>query len=462
MKYTALIKALLYSLSLALVVLAALLVLSRRDLIGIRTLLSVLISVGVFAVSFSAFFFLLYPRDRRVARVLDSELSLDERVETMLEYKDKEGGIYELQREDTERVLSKIPTSRLKFPRLVSLVITLALSLTLFGTSFAIPALAEPTPDDEIVDGYEKNWRVASLRELISRVESNSYASDGVKADLVSVLEGLIELVISTDKDAVMRSGAVIAVGTVDGIRQKYVTAFRYAELFEDVKSGYFSGVAKALSELDDRDLAEALEDITGDFADPVDESVSVFLDLFMNVVNTVASENGQDELTKAFVGFSNALRTVMDSNGTKNDVEDAVYDLSNLLFDVMMSQQDDNSIIKVVRTGIIDIFELTDEDFAGSNITPPSESGDSELPGEGENKDEEDITPGAGYGKGDQLAGSNDTLYDHDSRDLVKLPEVVAKYYSKFDEIMDGMGEELKRAVEKYFELLKKPGTDN
>ncbi|MBR2343128.1 MAG: hypothetical protein IKA64_02635 [Clostridia bacterium] len=448
----------LISLSLAFFTLAVLLVLDKRRVVGLGVIPSVLISLGVFAIAFSLLFLILRPTDKRAASMLDRELSLGARVRTMLEFSGCEGGMYELQREDAERHLAAIPEKRIGLKRSWAFITALAVSLALFGSSFAVPALAEP-PEGEIVDDYERDWRVASLLALIERIETDNYATPDMKTELVAVVNALITVVESTDKDAVMRSGAVAAVLTVDDIRESYVTSLKYAELLRATERSDFAPLADALDEFDDIEFSESLEDITDALGNPLANSVNSFLDVFMTVVDGVGASAETDPLTGAIRAFTVALRAIADGDGGRDELDGAVYELSTALFDALVSQHDDNRLVLIVRSEIITIFGLTAEDLAEGGVEDPEGSGS--LTPEPDNKDDDEITPGAGYGKGDQLAGSNDTLYDHESRDLVTLPEVVGKYYSKFDELMDGMDEELRAAMEKYFEILQRPSAN-
>lgn len=456
LRLAAFVRAFLYSLSFGFLIFSVLFVLDKRGIIELGVRFSVMIAFGAAALLILALLLFLTPTDRKVARVLDRELYLGERVETMLEYFDRDGGMYELQRMDTDKRLGEIPVEKLKPKRIALLITALSVSAVIFGSSFAIPAIAEPTPDDPVIDGYEQNWRIARLYELIESVESDTYASEEIKDELITVIRGLIDVIGTTNKDAILRQRAVSALVEVESLRSKHVSALTYADLFRAADYTGLDKLAKSLEEFDDRDFTDALEDIADGFTSPLEDSVNAFLDVFNSVVTAGGFNAEGDALTREFSIFATKLRSVVDNSGDSDDITVAVDDLTFVIFELLFAQHDDNKIVNVVREGIIEIFELTEEDIAGGAVpTPPSDTEDTENPDE---DTEEDITPGAGYGKGDKLAGSNDTLYDHEKRDLVTLPEVVSSYYSKFDEVMDGMDEELRRAMEKYFEFLQKP----
>ena len=92
--------------------------LARLELLPLSSGLPFLIGGGVALAVGVTLFLLVRTDDRSLARMLDSELSLDERVETMHQYKDGDSALLRLQREDAEAALSAIPTCRLRFKRL--------------------------------------------------------------------------------------------------------------------------------------------------------------------------------------------------------------------------------------------------------------------------------------------------------------------------------------------------------
>ena len=67
----------------------------------------------VFLLVFGVLFLIMFPRRLKVAKRLDKELELNQKVQTMVEYKDKEGFMINIQREDTLRILSNTHISKL-------------------------------------------------------------------------------------------------------------------------------------------------------------------------------------------------------------------------------------------------------------------------------------------------------------------------------------------------------------
>ena len=103
-----LFKSLFLGIALGTLTAGALMLLEKLGIIAIGALISALIGLGAAAVFSSGAFFLLATSDTDLARLLDRELSLDERVETMLQYANEDSPIHKLQREDTNARLAEV------------------------------------------------------------------------------------------------------------------------------------------------------------------------------------------------------------------------------------------------------------------------------------------------------------------------------------------------------------------
>ncbi len=465
----AVIKSIAFSLSLGLACASVLVILVKRgvpvfeflplqDFLGDSApyIAAILSGVLLSILGFVSIFFLLKPSRKGVARRMDDELGLEERVQTMLEFSSSGSGVARLQREDTRRMLSSIPTGKIGFGRIWVMIVVCFLSVTLLFSSLLVPVLASPPPEEEIVDEYEKNWRIASLLALIERVEKDGYASADVKDELINEINLLIDIIRETDKEAVMKSSAVSTVGRVDGITKRYITALSYASALQAVSNEDIAKLAKPLMEFNDLDFAEELEDITGSFGkDTVSEDAAAFLDVFGACLSAV-TESPAPRLGELLSAFVASLRTVADGLGSKDDVDDAVGELNYYLYEALLAESDNYKLISVVRAELISIFSLTAEDFAGTDIRPPEGSGDASEQPETEKND--DIKPGAGYGKGDKVVGTNDTVYDPERDESVGLADVLDKYYSRYDSAIDGIDEDLREDADGYFGDLSTP----
>ena len=71
-------------------------------------LVLILISCFLFNLSFGLLFLILFPRKLKVAKRLDKELNLNQKVQTMIEFEKVDTPMINLQKEDTLNILSNI------------------------------------------------------------------------------------------------------------------------------------------------------------------------------------------------------------------------------------------------------------------------------------------------------------------------------------------------------------------
>ena len=125
----AVIKSIVYALALGASVGAVFFVLTKRLIVPISSLWSIAIGGGCAVLAFVCLFFILRSGNKQVARRLDDEFCLGERVTTMLELESVGGPMAELQREDTETRLAAIPTSSYKTRRVWAMIVAAVVSV---------------------------------------------------------------------------------------------------------------------------------------------------------------------------------------------------------------------------------------------------------------------------------------------------------------------------------------------
>ena len=447
----ALIKSAAYALSLGTAIFSLLHLLAKRELIGIGPLAAVGIGIGAALVCFGALFFFLMPTSRSVAGELDHALSLGERISTMVAFEGQEGALVQLQREDAEEKLSRVPLCALRYKRLSATLICAALALSLLVGALVVPAVAEVPSEDPTVGDYEKDWRIASLLALIERIDKDTYAEAALKEALKENVNALIDVVRETDKAAPMKATAILAVRRTGTLRKSYVTAYSFADAMSSRDN--LKPLSRSLSELDDDKFSEAIEDLCKGMTSA--DAITSFLDIFSLSLTEAGTQTG-DALTAAFTAFADTLRTAADTGGGKSEAQDAGDALCAHAFEILLQQSDNDKLIGVVENEIVALFGITSDELAAEGVEPPKgSSGPTDHPTD---EPDDDITPGAGYGKGDKVVGTDDTVYDPDRKESVGLAEIIDKYYTKFDSIMDTMSEELRAFAEKYFHKLNTP----
>lgn len=145
----------------------------------------------------------LWDDDERLARRMDREMNLNERVQTMLAFSDSDECIPGLQRQDTEERLAAIPARQLTFSGLAFYILFPVLTLGLLTGAILLPAGAEEgtlpvegpeetetqSPPREITE-----WEWQALDELIQDVRESEADGTIMKPRTLEALEDLREL----------------------------------------------------------------------------------------------------------------------------------------------------------------------------------------------------------------------------------------------------------------------------
>ena len=99
-----------------------------------------LIGIGAAACCAVPFYFLLRPSDKKLAQKLDKQYSLNQKVQTMVEFAHEEGAIITLQREQTNDALAVAAKSRPNLTGVLKFVFIPVIAVAIACVSILIPA----------------------------------------------------------------------------------------------------------------------------------------------------------------------------------------------------------------------------------------------------------------------------------------------------------------------------------
>ena len=223
-------------------------------LCGVRlfALWYVLIALGGLALGGGAVYACLRSSESKVAKRLDTELGLRERVQTALQYSNEQSDMLLLQRADTKQALADIPVRKLPF-RHLALTVVLA-ALCAFGAVsvpvIAVYGYADPAPKDTVpVDPPRPvtDWEWAALDDLIAYVKASKKADTQVKTGMVQSLEGLRAIL----QSGVSQNGlSVFVQNTVSEIRNTVRDANERPEISDEQKVGNSEEESYVISKL--------------------------------------------------------------------------------------------------------------------------------------------------------------------------------------------------------------------
>ena len=154
-----------------------------------------LIAVGTAGIVGALFFLILRPTDKRVAKRLDRDYALGERVQTMVEFSQSFDDMAVLQRNDTSERLKGMSPKKpaLKYMLLSLLIPVMACGLFLSGMMVKNPEVGgnsdiKPEPPVEFDD-----WQKVRLNTLISNVKASNM-EETPKMRLPSFWKGFLRL----------------------------------------------------------------------------------------------------------------------------------------------------------------------------------------------------------------------------------------------------------------------------
>lgn len=450
----------------------------------------VLIGAGVAALTGGLLFLIMRPTDKRLAKKLDNKHALNERVQTMVEYRDREGEIIGLQRADADERLSGLPKKNVLLQLAKYVAVPVAAVAMLF-TGIFVPLKAE-AEDPPLFD--LKDMQRTQLTKLIDDVKASDL-DDYISDAAVVVLEGLLTALEDVKLESVMAESVVAAVAAIDAVVEEANTFKEiYAELYKQEKvrdigiavlksvSSYSGNKVNTLERVNklsyDGDeviaslLKAAIEPVreklcgkTGEDGTPHEgglryDEFKTEAEAFANPIASALEATGYNEndgLYSVLNSFSNTLLTYAEYAADTgfgyspaaiwNDIDAAAEStvkagtvaLSGQMYRCMMDE--------FIRTRLAEIFGLS-----FPKLVFPQLPGSENDPGKEEPPDNS-----GGAGDNETIYGSDDIIYDYNLGEHVKYGEVFQDYYSKMEERINSgeISGELIKILGEYFKAL-------
>ncbi len=491
-KLSRILKAMLYGLSAGLFASGLSVLLSKLDVVDLDYLLCAAVGAAAFAAVFIILFFVLRKSDARLARELDARFGLEERVETMLAYKDEPGAMAGLQRDDTNRILGRVRIKRFKMKRLWICFIALAAGAAMLTASILVPAVTEEKPKEEEVPFELSEYQRKGLSALIEYVASSEmeepYRGE-IKDELSALLSELEEIKTQTKMQAALgESMAFILQITSDSSSMTEI-----ANELWDTEDEYARSLAELINtsswkEPDWGDYAEkyvalrALYDYekTEGEGEPTDEELLAALkwkldnssvlkiatalsqsgipsdDIIYSSISVLLDENS-DGAEGPILGFKYLPGYIEDEGLTYEEsvvMLDRIFDyVSEDIFNAISVKKVNTNVGEYAMTKLSTFFLVPLPGFERPDFVKGSGSSSD---GEEDDDKDENESEGGGIGTGDAY-GSNDYVLDPLTGEYVKYGTLLAKYYAVMSAKLESgaYSEAQKEAITKYFELL-------
>ncbi len=337
-----LIVSLISSLSAFLIVFGIFFLLTKLKVTNINVGLDILFGVIAFGIVFVILYFVFKPKDKKIAKMLDKQFNLQEKVQTMVELKDNDSFIANLQREDCESKLKNISLKDFKFKLPIFLILAAFLGVTTTVVASAVPQKIINTDSDDPV--IPTNELIKKLEELKTKV--NEYKIDStLKSNYIAEIDTLINLVRTNNSSNIdsLKAAASKAIDNVLVLNKNYssnkaigkalnaIENQKYAD--QNTSTNPFIGTFATFTEpnykikitetsielnsltyaIKTESISKTTESITASL--PEDDTQSITINRVMDKVNTITFNNQEFYLCEDFMYYKAIGRALYNYN---------------------------------------------------------------------------------------------------------------------------------------------------
>lgn len=395
------------------------------------------LGLGIGLITMGLMLLFLYPRNLKVAKRLDKQLVLNEKVQTMLEYINQDEPMIKLQREQTSNILKRLSLKSFTMKFSIFFIIFISFiglfALTVTVSALAVPSIEEDTEIDENQNQQDQepdyeldDWTTLAILNIIEYVEEADF-DNSLKTKYISLLNGLIE-----DLKADVKNSQVdtLVKNVISSVQYELDKINSNKEIYEVLRNSNVNTVAalgSQINHLDEEQVKNALDGLIvfiGGNPQAVVELDPEFGELLKKSVLSTALAN--DDLFKAIIQLADKIRDTRN----ESDVDYAVQNVINMyagdILNAVNYQAKNKDVAIYIVTKLIEIFELTSGDDVNNNIDV--DDGNNNDTTDPEDPDKLPDDGSGGLGSGEIIFGSDDIFFDPDFGKVV-FGEVINIY---------------------------------
>lgn len=419
---------------------------------------------GFFA-SFVLLMCLLFPTRKKTAARIDA-LGLQERIGTMLQFRNADTRIAQLQREDAQKHIKTVTTKQMHLKIRKREWISCLVSLCLAVVMVVLPA--DVFAAKTTVDGVELQ-REVWVRDLITELREQSEESelDSVTDDQVQQIIDELEKALEEAETDLERAALIEeARQKIKELLYEKQSKDKIGEALQQYEMTYLLGVG--ISEAKKETISQALDEIETMLKE--DSSQIVPLSETITTALYESAVDADDELFCAVAGLSvDAMLLKPDTDTYEAKVEEACdRALEAIMAALDKQEKTTGELSELDKTlndkknellGLLDEFEESKPEGERPEENPegtmPSEPEGEQQPPEGERPTGGD--PGQVKPGGEQASTMTEPFYDPISG-KVTYGEVYATYYAEYLEALRAgeISEELQQKLDRYFAELE------
>ncbi len=401
------------------------------------------------------------PTDKRLAKRLDNQLGLNEKVQTMVAFRQDESDMAAMQRENADEVLQQIPGKKLKSRHGWLVAILPVLACGCMVAALLVPAQAKPVDPVDTTSWLLNMYDEQKLKDLIEYV-STSAMQEEPKQAVVTELETLLAQLKTINKKVVMQEAVVQSISDIHAATLVCDTFSKVLNAMENTPSETVTTLAASLGSLSDLVITPYLETLTAQLNKEGGAEQAALIAAGIDQALTNSKEDPGNPLYAALAEFSANLKTVTDAT-TEAELTAMMKAADASLNQALKQPGIDIGVKKYTILQLMSIFGISSsslpEDILGSFeedevISKPTKP----------DEDDKEFGTSGGAGPAEMVAPSDDSIFDPELEQYVKYIEVIGKYMgiiSGYQE--DGtMTPELEEIVSDYLAILQRVEQDS
>lgn len=476
--FGAILKSVICGVSFGLFAVGIILLALKLSAISLGVVWYIVIGAAAAVIGTGVSFVFFKPTNKKVATRLDNEFSLEERVQTSLEFSGQEGVLLGLQRADTEQKLSNLPKSKVRFSRIWQFGAAALIAVAMATTAFVVPAKAAvPTGDDapavvgtlpinqieKMIDDVQKSKITDTvktqieyeLRNLISELSVEGLTQGDLKSAVNSAItevnlavnnsvsyfevSDILEAEETVFGQIILRGGNAYRVYQPAGATT--IKTYDHVELFDSEKQ------SRTLNRMDagKNKILKSLDIKIGEGWSEWSDAMTLIIEPLNSGIEALGEEFAEDSLYSYLVIFKDKFVDLQEKVelGEFTSDDDLQAEIKNMFIGEdweslaleLSVQSYAGAVRRFVGNRLKDIFglgglELPDRDDDGSsNNNGGTNNPDNPNPGEG---------PGSGVEGGENKYGSDDEVYDPFTGKYVKYKELLSQYHAMYIELRE------------------------
>lgn len=421
------------------------------------------VGIGVFAVSFLLLFFLAWPTDKKLAARMDS-LGLQERVSTMVEFRENTELLPRLQRQDAAAHIQELSPKMLRLQlgrkRCFLCAVSLCLAMGMLVLPFDIFAVPPEPVSPEML-------RQQMLREMIQELREDATAEeldDSVQDALQEILDELEEDLQNAHSDVERAAEIQEAIEQLQQQMDRISTRSKIGKALQ--KFDLTRDLGKGISDNRHKDISAALDVLEKALL----ADTSLVIQLNQTVVSAlVDSEVNEDDLLYRAVAklMYPLLLLDIEADSYPEDLHTVFEEAETAIIEALKQQVAAEKKLSDMQNTLRDTMDrmMGNQRRDPSNETGKEQNEEAEGKQDSEEKSENNAPEDMGAGgmqqppsgsSGKQQQIMTEGIYDPVSGN-VTYGEVFASYYAQYLKDLENekIPEDLQAILDRYFAAL-------